>query len=177
VTEPSTNLDTALLTPEERINHVITRRRQGHPFARIGDELGITRQGAHDLYWRAMEARTAPNVAAIRQEQNERLDMLHEKAMEIVNRKHVVVSGGKIVHETTPVLDDDGHARTDENGNLIVTVGEPLLDDGPTLRAIAELRALEAERAKLNGTYAPVQATINGEIRYEITGIDLDRLR
>lgn len=153
---PGTELATANLTQGEKVAHILDRRRQGIPFARIGDELGMTKQGANDLYWKAMEARIAPNAAQIRAEQNERLDYMFERAAEIEQRKHVMVSGG------TVVKDEDG---------------EPLIDDGPQLRALAEMRAIEAERAKLNGTYAPVQATINGEVRYEVAGIDLGLLR
>jgi hypothetical protein len=73
-----------------------------------------------------------------------------------MDRAHVVTSGGKIV------CDKDG---------------VPLRDSGPELQAIATQARILEQQAKLNGTNAPAQVTINGEIKYEIVGVDMDALR
>lgn len=168
--------DLTQITTEERKTFIVKRRRLGIPFDTIGTELGISGPYAHQLYWKAMAERKAPAVDQLRAEQNERLDRLHEKVTEVLNRHHVTVSGGKIVYEDIPVLDDHGQPVLDERGVPLTRPGKPLLDDAPVIKAAAELRQIEAERAKLNGTYAPVQATINGEIKFEILGVDMGTL-
>jgi hypothetical protein len=54
--------------------------------------------------------------------------------------------------------------------------GQPLLDDGPEVDAIREARALLEQIAKLNGANAPAQVTVNGQITYQVNGVDLGNL-
>jgi hypothetical protein len=67
-----------------------------------------------------------------------------------------VVSGGEIVRDQE---------------------GQPLRDSGPEIQALRELRATLYEQARLNGTMAPAQVTVNGTISYDVKGIDLEALQ
>lgn len=64
----------------------------------------------------------------------DRLDRLLLKAVQVLNRKHLTVSHGRIVR--------------DENG-------KPVLDDGPTLAAIQTVLRIMERRARYEGTDAP----------------------
>lgn len=153
---PPTNTDTR--TREDTKIQIVHLRRNGTPFRHIAEQLGIATTTAHELYWQAMNEVTAHTVKALRAEQNAVLDDLYERAMRIANSDHYVLSAGKIVHG--PGLD-----------------APPLIDDGPKLDAQKEVRAIVAEMAKLNGTYAPVTVGLNGNILFEVAGVDLDKLR
>lgn len=144
------------LTREERKIEVVMHKRNGIGFREIGTILGMSATYAHDLYWEAMGEVKAPNVQQLRAQQNAILEDLTERAYKIAAKDHYVVSGGKIVNGPD---------------------GIPLVDDGAKLDAQKELRALVIDQAKLNGTMAPVQAVINGEIRYEVAGVNMDLLR
>lgn len=140
----------------ERKAEVVRRHDAGQTFTEIGEQLGITKQWANKLYWAAVAETPQLAVHEMRAQANVRLEALIERTEEIMNRSHVVTSGGKIV--------------TDKDG-------EPLRDSGPELQAIATQARLLEQQAKLNGTNAPAQVTVNGEIRYEIVGIDMNALK
>jgi hypothetical protein len=63
----------------------------------------------------------------------DRLDMMWRAAVEVLRRKHVTVSHGKVV----------------------IVDGQPLPDDAPVLNAIDRLLSIQARRAKLLGLDAP----------------------
>ncbi|WP_084965269.1 sigma factor-like helix-turn-helix DNA-binding protein [Thermoactinospora rubra] len=132
-------------------------RRQGQTFEEIGEQLGVTRQRAHQIYWQTLREIPAQQVAEYRAEQAERLDELLRKAHEVLQRRHITVSNGQVV-------------RLD---------GQPVEDDGPTLMAIKTILAIEERRAKLFGLDTPVkqQVEVDGGVRYEIVGVDLSQLQ
>lgn len=65
----------------------------------------------------------------------DRLDYLIAKAMEVLHTEHLAHSGGRLI-----TLDD-----------------QPVVDHGPKLAAIREIRALSESRRKLQGTDAPIK--------------------
>ncbi len=136
---------------------VMRLRRQGQTFEEIGEQLGVTRQRAHQIYWQTLREIPAQQVAEYRAEQAERLDELLRKAHEVLQRRHITVSNGQVV-------------RLD---------GQPVEDDGPTLMAIKTILAIEERRAKLFGLDTPVkqQVEVDGGVRYEIVGVDLSQLQ
>ncbi|MEV0526036.1 hypothetical protein AB0I66_21605 [Streptomyces sp. NPDC050439] len=79
------------------------------------------------------------------------LDDLFVAALEVLERDHVVVSHGKVV------------AGAD---------GTPLLDDGPKLAAIREMRAIRESYRKLTGADAAQKVNVAGAVRYEVVGVD-----
>lgn len=143
---------------QQRKADVMRLRRQGHTFEAIGDQLGITKQRAHQIYSAALAEIPAQEVGEYRAEQAARLDELLTKAHEVLARGHVHVSQGRVV-------------RDDETG-------EPVRDDGPTLAAIKTILDIEARRAKLLGLDTPVRQEfdVSGGVRYEVVGVDLDQV-
>jgi hypothetical protein len=153
--ETLTKPDLTDMDRAERRAEVLRRHNNGESFTVIAKALGITRQSVHECYWRAVNAVPAKAVHEIRDELNARLAGLVAHTNEIRSRDHVKVNNGEIVK--------------DKDGN-------PLLDDGPELDAIREQRALLDQIAKLNGANAPAQVTVNGQITYQVNGVDLGNL-
>lgn len=83
------------------------------------------------------------------------LDDLFVHAMEVLERDHVVVSHGKVI--------------TGEDGR-------PLLDDGPKLAAVREMRAIRESYRKLFGVDQPAKVEHSGGVRYEVVGVDPEDL-
>lgn len=79
------------------------------------------------------------------------LDDLFVSAMEVLERDHLVVSHGKVITGAD---------------------GKPLLDDGPKLAALRELRAIRESYRKLRGADQPTQVAVSGAVRYEVVGVD-----
>lgn len=142
---------------QERRTEVMRLRRHGQTFEAIGERLGITRQRAHQLYWDTLKKIPAQGVAAYRAEQAERLDEMLRKAYEVLERKHITVSNGKVIY-----LDD-----------------APMEDDAPTLMAIKTVLAIEERRAKLFGLDTPVKQLVGGEVSvtYNFEGVDMGGLQ
>ncbi|MET8864656.1 hypothetical protein ABZW11_17100 [Nonomuraea sp. NPDC004580] len=136
---------------------VMRLRRQGVTFEAIGRQLGVSRQRAHKIYTDALKAIPAQEVNEYRAEQAERLDEMLRRAYEVLERKHITVSNGKVIY-----LDD-----------------EPMEDDAPTLMAIKTVLAIEERRAKLLGLDTPVKQQIGGEVQvtYSFEGVNMDGLR
>lgn len=143
------------LTQAERRTEVLRRHQAGETFTEIAKSWGVTKQAVHAVYWRAVRAAPAKAVNEIRDDLNAHLAGLIAHTNEIRSRDHVKVNNGEIVR--------------DEEGN-------PILDDGPELDAIREQRALLEQIAKLNGANAPAQVTVNGQITYQVNGVDLGNL-
>jgi len=78
------------------------------------------------------------------------LDEQFVAAMEILDREHLMVSHGRIVK-------DDA--------------GTPLLDDGPRLAALREMRAIRESYRKLYGADAATKVEHSGGVTYELVGI------
>lgn len=160
----------AVLTPEaaqHRNAQIVDLKHDGRTFQEIGNTLGLSKQRVHELYWQAMHEVIAPGVNALRAQQNAELEAVKDKMQAILNRDHYAMSGGTIVR---------GPAELDQFGQPL-TLGEPLHDDGPKIQAAGVISRLIEQQAKLNGTFAPVTATINGTIHYEVAGVDLKALQ
>lgn len=95
----------------------------------------------------------------------DRLDMLIRAAVEVLERKHVTISGGKVIRMVA-----DGEVA--EEGEA----GEPLIDDGPTLQAIDRIAKLSESRRKLLGVDAPVKLEAQFEVKYSVNGVTSDDL-
>lgn len=110
-------------------------------FQQIADELGYaSKSGAYAAVARALAAVPAENVAELRRVALGEIDFLSASVLEILDHEHPHVSqGGKIV------MDEDGNR---------------LLDDGPKLAAIRELRMLNERRGRIQGSDAPVRSKV-----------------
>ncbi|MFF2650591.1 hypothetical protein [Streptomyces sp. NPDC058045] len=106
-------------------------RAQGKTYLQIAHELGYgSKSAAHDAVSRALHAIVADDAEALRRREAARLDGLYEEALGVLERTHYAHSHGKLVH------DDEGR---------------PLVDDGPKLAAIRELRAVRESYRRLYG--------------------------
>lgn len=83
--------------------------------------------------------------------------------LDVMRRRHVVVSNGHVVSEIVDVADD---------GKPVY--GEPIEDDGPRLDAARVLTVVQARESALVGGDAAkrVEAQIVGEMRVEVVGVD-----
>lgn len=140
-----------------RDRKIMRLRREGCTFQAIGDELGCSRQYAHERYTALLKDIAGHEVAEYRREQEERLDGLLRKAHEVLERTHLSVSNGRVV-----CLD-----------------GVPVEDDGPTLAAIKTILDIEGRRAKLLGLDAPVKTdlNVNADVQYTVVGVDTDTMK
>jgi hypothetical protein len=136
-------------------------RGQGWSFQRIADELGFASKGhAHDAVMRAFQDIPSEEAEHARQLDLERIDRLIEQAWDVMLRPHLSVSNGKVVRQYVGVeRDDDGIERLDLDGKPI-PVFEDVLDDGPALAAIREIRGLLERRAKITGYEAPAKTRV-----------------
>lgn len=157
---------------QQRRAEVMRMRRQGMQFEQIGEQLGITKQRAHQIYKAALDEIPAEDVTLYRAEQAERLDEMLREAYEVLKRKHITVSNGRIVRLGQPFVNDDGEAEVDDGR------GEPLEDDAPTLMAIKTVLQIEERRAKLLGLDTPVVQKLAGDVTvtYNFEGVDMDGL-
>ncbi|MFJ4837165.1 hypothetical protein [Streptomyces sp. NPDC088746] len=131
------------ITSVERDAAAAGLRADGKTYKEIAAELGYSDKGEA---WRGVQKAKADvarePVAKLIQTEAAQLDALYVAALEVLERDHVMVSHGRIVK------DDDG---------------EPLLDDGPKLNAIRELRALRESYRKLFGTDAPSRVSVDAQ--------------
>jgi hypothetical protein len=136
---------------------VLKLRRTGISFQAIGDQLGVTRQRAHQVYKQALEEIPAEEVSLYRAEQADRLDALLVRANAVLDAEHVIVQHGKVVMQD----------------------GVPIPDQGPVLDAIRVVLAIEKQRADLYGFNVPVKQQIQSDqtITYAFEGVDLGNLR
>jgi len=136
-----------LRTPEAiaRDQRAADMRSMGYTFQQIGDQLGVTRQAAHQMVQRAIRDVPVEGVLEMREVEKVKLDRLERFYHTVLARKHVKVApSGKIVYG------EDGEALEDEQ---------------PRLEAAAGLLKVHTQRAKLLGLNAP---TVNEVIVYDI---------
>lgn len=140
------------LSAAERDAKAAELRAQGKSYRDIAEELGYYDR-SH--VWRQLQMakkrvlkEPVENLISVEMQQ---LDALYVAALEILEREHVTVNQGHVVKG------DDG---------------QPILDDGPRLAAIREMRMLRESFRKLYGLDAEKKVNISGGVRYEIVGID-----
>lgn len=136
-------------------------RGQGWSYQRIADELGFASKGhACNAVMRAYAEIPSEASEHAKALDLERIDRLIEKAWEIMLRDHVTVSQGRVVGKVVGVeRDENGAVVTDGEGKPVL-IYEDILDDGPALAAIREIRGLLERRAKITGYDAPVRARV-----------------
>lgn len=137
----------------ERRALVVDLHHAGKTFQQIGDQLGVSRQRAHFIYWDTIDAIPARSVEAARTAQTEMLSEVVRVAAEVMASEHLAHSNGRLITKT------DGTA---------------VLDDGPKLDAGRTIIAALARLAKTLGTDAPVKTEVDlsGGVRYEVVGVD-----
>lgn len=132
-------------------------RSVGISYPIIAQRLGYADEsGARKAVERGLAAIVAEPAEEVRTQTLARMDARYARAVEILEREHVVVSHGKVV-------------RNED--------GEPLRDSGPELAALAVMERVDVERRKLLGLDAETKVNLSGGVTYEIVGIDPEALR
>lgn len=131
-------------------------RAEGYSYQQIADELGFSDRGrAHHAVRRALRDIAEKPAAAVRDLELRRLDAMYEAVMEVLERRHVTVSHGKVIEHD----------------------GGPLIDDAPVLAAVDRLLKIQARRAALLGLDAETKVNLSGGVTYEIIGVDPEALK
>jgi hypothetical protein len=152
-------------------------RGQGWGFQRIADELGFAHKGkAHEAVMRAYAEIPSEESAQAKALDLERIDRLIEKAWEIMLRDHVTVSQGRVVGKQIGWQKDDDREILRDGEGAPIALYEGVLDDGPALAAIREIRGLLERRAKITGYDAPVRSRVEviTEDAFDATLADLE---
>ncbi len=126
-------------------------RRDGKTIRQIAEITGLAKSTVQDRIDVAIKELVVPAAEEVRKMELDRLDLLIDKAMDVLTANHIVVQFGKIVLDGSKPDDGEPDLR------------EPVRDHGPVLQAIATLQRLSESRRKLLGTDAPqkVDATVH----------------
>jgi hypothetical protein len=121
-------------------------------YQQVADAVGYSNKGdAWRAVQRCREAVIKSAGAELVASEAQQLDDLFVAALEVLERDHAVVSHGRVV------TGDDG---------------QPLIDDGPKLAAIREMRQIRESYRKLYGLDAEQKVSVAGSVRYEVVGVD-----
>lgn len=124
----------------------------GITYQQLADATGYSNKGdAWRAVQRARKAALQQAGAELIATEAAQLDDLFVAAMEILERDHVMVSHGRVVTDDT---------------------GIPLLDDGPKLAALREMRQIRESYRKLLGVDQPNKVEHSGGVTFEIVGVD-----
>lgn len=131
-------------------------RSEGKTFQFIAETLNYDSRGSA---WRGVQrARRAvlrEPAEHLIQIESAQLDALYVAALDVLERDHVTVSNGQVV-------------RLD---------GQPILDDGPKIAALRELRQIRESYRKLHGLDQAAKVEHSGGVTYEIVGVDPEDLK
>ncbi len=136
-------------------------RAAGKRLEEIAATLGFASRGhAHDAVTRALRDTPYDGAEDDKLLDLMRIDRLIEQAWDVMHRKHVTVSHGKIITRQVGVeRDEDGIEKLDMDLKPI-PVYEDVIDDAPVLAAVREIRALVKRRAEIIGYDAPLRTRV-----------------
>jgi hypothetical protein len=141
----------------DKIERACELRRAGLPYRQIAELMGISIMRAHQLVDTAKRERVMVAADALIEYELGQLEILREKAMEILNESAPMVSAGTVVTDT---IIDPGTGRP----TIDPRTGEPLrvrlTDRGPTLQALAQLVKISAEIRRLKGADSPKRTEV-----------------
>ena len=140
----------------ERREKAVALAIKGWPYQKIADELGYASRGAaHQAVSTALKERIdklGQTVDAYREQETERLTAVLMKVWQIMETPHPLVQGGKVVLDQYDV---------------------PMLDDGPSLAAAAQIVRISESLRKLHGTDQPAKVNISGTVQHSY-GVDIE---
>lgn len=170
----------------QRIARVMQFSAQGYTQREIARMLGVSQSTVKRDIERTRKRIAADDTKQWRQVQLLRYERLLEACQSVLDAHHVVVSNGHVVQQKVlddegkpiwdPVYGPDGEPITNDDGQVRVEMRMvPLEDHGAVLEAVAEMRKIETEIAKLLGTQTPVKQAVELQhVEYTINGVDLD---
>lgn len=128
---------------------VVELKMEGKTFQEIADELGVSIGTVHADFNRSIDKVVEPAVTEYRARQGAELTTMKETVLDVIRRRHVAISDGRIVHDAA---------------------GDPIADDGPLLAAVDRLVKIQDREAKLYGLDARPEVQITGTLAYEVLG-------
>lgn len=132
----------------ERDREAALLYREVRNYQKVADQLGYSSRGNA---WRAVDrcrkAVLGEGGEGVVADEVAHLQELYAYAYDILERDHVTVSNGKLI----TIYDDDAEKEI------------PLLDDGPKLTALRELRAIRESFRKLKGLDQPSRVSVDAE--------------
>ncbi|WP_377271914.1 helix-turn-helix domain-containing protein [Peterkaempfera sp. SMS 1(5)a] len=132
---------TRTLEAAQRRANALELRSHGLTYDQIAEHLGISKSAAFETVQQGLADTVAEPAAAARKLELDRLDVLYQAAMRVLEAQHLTVSHGKVVQHD----------------------GAPLEDDGPVLNAIDRLVRISERRARLLGLDAPNRVSVDAE--------------
>lgn len=124
------------LTAAERDAEACRLKARSLSYRQIAEQLGYAdHTGARRAVERVLAETVAEPAAELRQLELMKLDAMERAVLDVLERKHVTVSNGKVIYSGTE--------------------GEPLVDDAPVLQAVDRLLKIQDRRSKLVGLDAP----------------------
>jgi Winged helix-turn-helix DNA-binding len=130
-------------------------RRAGLSYRDIARQVGLSVSNVHNRVTRSLDRTRREPADALRELELERLDTLQVQLTQVLGRRHVTVSGGRIV------LDEDD---------------QPLLDDGPTVSAAQALVRVSESRRRLLGLDAPNRVDVRGALSIDLLDAQIREL-
>lgn len=172
----------------QRIARVLDLQARGYTVLETARMLGCSQSTVRRDLVRVQKRIPAEDAKQWRAVQLLRLERLMEACQAVLSAGHVVVSNGQVVRRR--VFDDEGNPLWDNvygpTGNmlhgpdgqpLVEHRTEPIEDQGPILEAVAEMRKIEAEIAKLLGTQVAVKQAVEVQhVDYVIEGADMSKI-
>jgi hypothetical protein len=129
-------------------------RRAGLSYRDIARTVGLSVSNVHNRVTRSLDRTRREPADGVRELELERLDAVQVALTTVLRRRHVTISGGKVV------LDPDG---------------QPYLDDGPVVAAAQALVRVQESR-RLLGLDEPARADVTARIHAEVYSVGaLDR--
>lgn len=118
---------------EDRVNHRMTNKE-------LAAKYGVSEATVRNRLQGYFPQKTLESLEKHRAREDDKLDMLEQKALEILNTDHYVVDKGQVIRNPY--------------------TGEPLVDDAPKLAAMDRILKIIDAKRKLYGLDAPVRAEV-----------------
>ncbi|WP_433893047.1 hypothetical protein [Streptomyces sp. CA-111067] len=149
-------------TPEQvaRDAWAAEQRGLGRPYRAIAADLGVSLSSAHTAVRRAYKDIAEPAAGPARAAELAVLEAARDAALDVLGRHHITVSNGRVIT-----------LRDDETGKDV-----PLPDDGPILQAAIAVARISATIHDLMGWKAPAKVQLQGEVTYQLVGVDPGKL-
>lgn len=132
---------------------------KGRSYREVAGDLGIAVSSCHEAVRRAYRDLAEPLAGPARAAELATLYAARDAALEVLGRRHITVSNGRVV------------TLADEEGK-----DQPIPDDGPILQAAQTVARISATIHDLMGWKAPARVQLQGEVTYQIVGVDPGQL-
>ena len=130
----------------------------------IATAVGLSQAQVSAVLAEMIKDRKDEASEALREFEVGKLDRLERAMLDVLDREHLTIQGGKVVRDS--YVREDGTEYD----------GEPYRDDGPAMAAVDRLLKIAQRRAALLGLDSPTKIE-QTSYDYTIQGLSLDDLR